>query len=173
MSAAQHGDFSIEALFAALDAARQSRGISWQQVAREVNAQFERVPSRPLSTSTIVGMRKRRAVEGDGVLQMLRWLGRTPESFTPGLESIGDGSLPDVAPHQILRFDVTAIHAALDAQRVERRMTWSQVADEIGGVNAASLTRLSQGGRVGFPGVMRLVRWLRRPAASFTRASDR
>lgn len=173
MSAAQHGDFSIEALFAALDAARQSRGISWQQVAREVNAQLERVPARPLSTSTIVGMRKRRAVEGDGVLQMLRWLGRTPESFTPGLESIGDDSLPDVAPQQILRFDARAIHVALEAQRIERRLTWAQVAHEIGGINAAGLARLAQGGRVGFPGVMRIVGWLGRPAASFTRACDR
>jgi hypothetical protein len=51
-------------------------------------------------------------------------------------------------------------------------MTWKQVAHEIGGVNPAGLTRLSKGGRTAFPEVMRIVRWLGRPAASFTRLSN-
>jgi hypothetical protein len=77
--------------------------------------------------------------------------------------------LPRVAPGQTLRFDAGAMHAALDARRAERGMTWKQVAEEIGGFNASSLTRLSKGGRVGFPRVMRIFTWLERPAASFTR----
>jgi hypothetical protein len=82
-------------------------------------------------------------------------------------------TLPPVRPDQILRFDAKGIYAALESRRVERGMTWAEVAGEIGGVSAAGLTRLAKGGRVGFPGVMRIARWLGRPAASFTHAADR
>jgi hypothetical protein len=34
------------------------------------------------------------------------------------------------------------------------------------------LTNLSKGGRIGFPRVMRLVKWLDQPAAVFTRVAD-
>jgi hypothetical protein len=51
-------------------------------------------------------------------------------------------------------------------------MTWKQVVHEIGGVNPADLTGLSKGGRTAFPEVMRIVRWLGRPAGSFTRLSN-
>jgi hypothetical protein len=64
-----------------------------------------------------------------------------------------------------------AIAAALDAARLERGRTWVQVAQEIGGVNRASLTNLRKGGRAAFPHVMRIVGWLDRPAADFVRAS--
>jgi hypothetical protein len=167
-------DFSIGALYSALDAQRQERGISWQQVVREINALFAHVPARPISSSTVTGMRNRSAIDGDGVLQMLRWLDRAPESFVPGHpDAAGEtAKLPYAGPHQILRFDTRKLYSALDARRIERGMTWKQVADEIGGFNAATLTRFSKGGRVGFPHVMRITRWLGSPAARFTRASE-
>jgi len=164
-------DFDIGALYAALDSQRQARGLSWQQAVREINTLFERTPARPVSASTVTGMRSRAVIDGDGALQILRWLGRTPESFVPGVQETA--ALPDVGPDRILRFDAKKIYSALDVQRAERGMTWKQVAEEIGGFSAAMLTRLSQGGRVGFPHVMRIIRWLGRPAAFFTRASDR
>jgi len=118
-------DFDIEALYDALDAQRRSRGMSWQQVAREISSLFRDAPARPISPSTLTGMRGRRVVEGDGVLQMLRWLGRTPESFVPGHEEPDAvaAALPALGPHQILRFDNRRIYAALEAQQVERGMT--------------------------------------------------
>jgi hypothetical protein len=121
----------------------------------------------------MTGTRTRSAAEGDGVLAMLRWLNRTPESFMPGYresEQI-DARLPDVPPGKVLRFDSKKIYAAVDARRIERQMTWPQVAKEIG-TNASSLMHLAKGKRVVFPGVMRIFRWLKRPAADFTRASD-
>ena len=162
------------ALYAALDAQRQARGMSWQQVVREINALFASVPERPISPSTLTGLRKRGAIEGDGVLQMLRWLNRAPESFVPGHQEAAAeaATLPEVGPDKILRFDTGKLYSALDAQRKERGMSWQQVASEIGGFSAAGLTRLSKGGRTGFPEVMRITRWLGRPAACFTRASD-
>lgn len=167
-------DFSIEALYAALDAQRRARGLSWPQAARDINSQFGACSAKPISPSTLSGMRARDVVEGDGVLQMLLWLGRSAESFVPGLgdEAAADAVLCRPDSHQILRFDAKAMYAALDARRVERALTWTQIADEIGGIRAAGLTRLAKGGRVAFPPVMRIFSWLGRPSAEFTRASD-
>ena len=166
-------DFDLGALYVALDAQRLARGLSWQQAAREISGQLSRVPARPISPSTLTGLRNRATIEGDGVLQMLRWLQRTPESFVPGSEEAASARLPDVGPAQILRFDTRKLYAALDARRIERGLTWTQVANEIGGLTAPSLTRFSQGGRTGFPQVIRIARWMGRPVAYFTRASDR
>jgi hypothetical protein len=126
------------------------------------------VPS--ISASTLTGMRDRGAVEGDGVLQMLRWLGRAPESFMPG--AAATASLPPGRPDQIFRFDTKAIHAAVEKRRVEHGLTWQQVANQLPGFSVASLKRLSEGGRTAFPHVARIARWLGVPVASFTRAVD-
>src|SRR5262245_4398181 len=168
-------DFDIAALYTALDAKRRSLGMSWQEAARAISARFAHVPARPISPSTLTGLRSKEAIEGDGVLQMLLWLERTPESFVPGhREATAEtAALPDVGPYRILRFDTGRLYSELDAQRRERGMTWEQAAREIGGFSAAGLTRLSKGGRTGFPHVLRLAGWLRRPAARFTRAADR
>jgi hypothetical protein len=73
---------------------------------------------------------------------------------------------------QILRFDTAAIYAQLDARRREQRLTWAHVAREVGGLSAAGLTRLANGGRTAFPDVIRIARWLERPVATLTRISD-
>jgi hypothetical protein len=167
--------FDIGEFYSALDAERSARGLTWAQVTREINSLFRDVPARPMTASTLTGMRGRRAIEGNGVLQMLIWLGRTPESFTSARDRVPhpDEILPRLASSQILRFDTPALYAALDAQRAERGMLWREVAAEIGGVSPASLTRLALGGRVAFPDVMRIVEWLGRPVASFTRGFAR
>jgi hypothetical protein len=122
-----------------------------------------------MSASTVKGVGTRTVAEGDGVLAMLRWLNRTPESFMPGH---ADGArLPEVPAGKVLRFDTRKMHAALEAQRVARGMTWEQVAKEVG-LGASGLKHLANGGRTAFPQVMRIVRWLGRPAAEFTRMSD-
>ena len=168
-------DFDVAALHAALDEARQARGLTWPQLAREISGVFKGSFATPISPSTLTGMRDRRQIEADGVLQMLIWLKRTPESFVPGCNATARESLalPSVRPDQILRFDARAIYAALEGRRVERGITWAQVAGEIGGFRAAGLRRLAKGGRVGFPSVMRIARWLGRPAESLTHAVDR
>jgi hypothetical protein len=166
-------DFNVDALYDALDAARRARGLSWAQLAQEVSEQFGRTGSRPIAASTFSGMRGKRVLEGDGVLQALRWLNRTPESFVPGHTPAANEVLPHVESDRILRFDAVAIYKALDAQRATRGLTWPQVADGIGGLAPGGLTRLANGGRVGFPEVMRIFSWLGRPAASFTREASR
>jgi hypothetical protein len=122
----------------------------------------------------VTSLQDKAVAEADGVLQMLRWLNRAPESFVPGWpEAAVDGTrLPDVGTHQVLRFDTRKLHAALDARRIDRGMTWTAVADEIGGLRAASLMHLSQGGRTAFPDVTRMTGWLGQPIVRFTRVSD-
>jgi len=164
------GDFDIDALHAALDEARRARGLSWQALTHEINDQFAGIPAGRISVSTIRDMRGRTSIEGDGVLQALRWLGREPERFVPGWPH-ESRPLPALDNGHILRFDTIAIYARLDARRSERRQTWTQVAGEIGGVTADGLRRLSAGGRISFPNVMRIAHWLGVPAAALTRAS--
>ena len=102
---------------------------------------------------------------------MLRWLNRSPESFMahPRVQDDLAEKFPVVSAHQVLRFDTKKIYAALDAQRSERNLTWTQVGKELG-LSASSLRHLEKGGRTSFPSVMRITGWLGRPAAEFTHA---
>ena len=68
------GRFNAAALYAALDAQRRARGMSWAQVAAETG----------VSVSTLTHTRHGGRMEVDGMLAMVRWLGRTAESFTFG-----------------------------------------------------------------------------------------
>ena len=162
--------FDLRALQAALEEARHARGLSWAEVAAEINAPFAHMTSLPISVTTIRGMAQKRSVTSAVVLQVLRWLGRTPESFlAPAADELGK-SLPMAGPDQVLRFDTRALHAALDQARRERGMTWRQVAAELPGFTPSMLQNLATGPLIGFPRVMTLTQWLGRPAAAFVRA---
>jgi hypothetical protein len=168
-------DFDVIALHAAIDARRIERRMSWKAVAREVNRSDERYDFHPISPSTISGLKNKPwGVEGDGVLQMLLWLDRTPESFVPGHPGAAhsDARLPRVSGDKILRFDVPSIYAKLNNQRAARGLTWAQAAAQIGGLyRAETLTNMSKQQRTGFPHVMRLAQWLHCPAAALTRVA--
>jgi transcriptional regulator with XRE-family HTH domain len=165
LSTATAVSFDFEALYEALDTRRRDSGMSWQAVARETG----------VSASTLTAVKTASHLEGDGVLCMLRWLGRSPEAFTRGLDAAADEGpmaiAPGVGPGRYLRFDTKALHAALEAERTSRGMTWRQVAAETG-LAPPQLTQLAKGGRTGFPNVMRVVAWLGRRAEDFTRVTD-
>ena len=67
------------------------------------------------------------------------------------------------------RFDVDALHAAMDSQRRSRRLTWKDVAAE-SGVSASTLTRLSQGRQPDVNSLAALTAWLGMSADHFMRA---
>ena len=171
-------EFDMGDLCASLDAARCTRGLSWPELVGEINAPFRFVPSIPISPSTIRGMGGKASVTSAVVLQVLRWLGRSPESFLAGrsVPAIGVGAsaeaLPDVGAQRILRFDTKGIHAALDEARGERGLTWKSIASELPGFKHDMLTNLATGPAIGFPRVMRITQWLDRPAAEFMRGYD-
>jgi hypothetical protein len=115
----------MRALQAALDGERRARGLTWDQLAAEINQPFKHTPSIPISAGTIRTMTSKRSVNSAVVLQVLRWLRRTPESFLAGRDrapAAGE-ELPEAGAAQILRFDTAAIHAALAAKRREQGMT--------------------------------------------------
>ena len=66
------------------------------------------------------------------------------------------------------RFDVSALHAALDSERRSRRLAWKDVAAE-SGVSASTLTRLSQGRRPDVDSLAALTTWLGISADHFMR----
>ena len=167
----------MTALCAALDEVRSTRGLSWTELVAEINAPFKFVPSIPISLSTIRGMGGKASVTSAVVLQVLRWLGRSPESFLSGRAPAAGAdasaeALPDVGPQRILRFDTKGLHAALDEARREQGVTWRQIASELPGFKEGMLTNLATGPAIGFPRVMRITQWLRRPAAAFVRGYD-
>lgn len=166
-------NFDLDALHTALDSERQARSLSWSGLTRAINALFGDVPCHPIATSTITGLRGKRDVVGNGALQMLVWLDRTPESFIPGRENSASEVLPRLEPDRILRFDTPAIFRAIDTVRLERDLTWMQVAGEIGGMNAEQLKRFKKGSGIGIVGIGRVAQWLGRPVSSFTVASSR
>lgn len=167
MEAVTTGDFSLKALYEALDEQRRFRELTWAAVTREIN-QFA-ATGHPISSSTITGTATKRVVEGDGVLQMLLWLDRSPESFVPGIVDAGAERfrLPRATPDQILRWNTRALYAAMNEKREVRAMTWADVAQEIDGFAPGTVKTLADGGRTWVPHAMRLVRWLGEPAATF------
>ena len=65
-------------------------------------------------------------------------------------------------------FDLDAFHAALDAQRRGRRMTWKAVAAQAG-VSASTLTRMTQGRRPDVDGLAALASWANLEPGDFIR----
>jgi hypothetical protein len=168
-------DFDMRALQAALDDERRARNLTWDQLAAEINEPFKDTPSIPISVGTVRTMTAKRSVTSAVVLQVLRWLRRTPESFLVGRDQAparGE-ALPDAGPSQILRFDTAVLHVALDAKRRQRDMAWSEVAKEMPGFTSGMLTNLAKGPLIGFPRVMTLTQWLGRPASDFVRARSK
>src|SRR5262245_2032667 len=106
-------DFDLQALHAALDAERQARGLTWAEASRDIGAVGSRPAIHPIASSTIAGLRTKVLAEADGVLQMLRWLGRAPESFMTGVPaSLAAASLPEAARSEVLRVDTRKLHGA-------------------------------------------------------------
>ncbi len=73
------GRFNAAALYEALDAQRRARSMSWACVAAEVG----------VSASTLTRTKLGGRMEVDGMLAMVRWLGRSAESFTFGDSDTG------------------------------------------------------------------------------------
>lgn len=64
------------------------------------------------------------------------------------------------------RFDSEAFYAALNAVRLSRQMTWKEVAAEAG-INASTLSRMSQGAKPDVDGLAALLGWSNLKAEMF------
>ena len=113
--------------------------------------------------------KRKGGIELDGVIALARWVGRTVESFA-GRDG-GPPPFPDSwrTTGRFQRFDTRALHAALNAERGRRGMTWNQVAAEIwpkGPWGASRLTRLAKGGRGEVQSALAICGWLGRKIQS-------
>jgi hypothetical protein len=152
----------------ALDVRRRELGLTWQELAIQATDSPSRRSDRRIAASTFKGMSQRGSVRDTVVLQALRWLGRTPESFVPGLGQAPEHRLPDNDTGRPA-LDTRAIYVAMNDRRARQELTWRDVADQLGaGFNPAMLGRLAGGCGIGFPRVMRIFQWLERPVAEFT-----
>ena len=109
-------DFSLRALYDAIDEQHRARDMTWTAVHREINRFI--IEGRPVAMSTITGLKSKPLGEGDGILQMLLWLGRTPESFVPDIQDADAERfrLPIPEEGKILRWNTRALHSALNTR---------------------------------------------------------
>lgn len=66
------------------------------------------------------------------------------------------------------KFDSDAFYSALNAVRLSRQKTWKEVAQETG-INASTLTRMSQGANPDVDGLASLLEWGNLKAEMFIR----
>jgi transcriptional regulator with XRE-family HTH domain len=93
---------NVPALYAALDAVRESRGISWRQLAREVE----------VSPSTFSRLANRQKPDVDAFLALVRWLNVPAERFMTNGDHQGAAEPPlmaELAPLLRARRDLNAV----------------------------------------------------------------
>ncbi len=168
--------FDTAALYAALEQRRLELGLSWTGVANQLwqlsSELNDRRDDHPISPSTLSNMAAKPRTSCQHALFMLRWLGRTPESFLRGGGS--DDSryrLPEAGPDRRLRWALKLLYAAMDEKRREEGLTWSALATILR-CSSNQLTALRTAKfATGMDLAMRIVQWLERPAADFVYAA--
>jgi cyanate lyase len=178
MKGDQGREFDVVGLWEAMEAQRKRRGLSWQEVMDEISAASSILvaslgsKNHPMSASTVKNMAKRGSVSCQHALGMLRWLGRPPECFVPHETYLAKAPLPKAGPDRRLRWDIWAMTDLLDAERRTRGLTWKQLAQELccSSTQISGLRRRRYG--ISIQLAMRIVRWLRRPAADFIVAAE-
>ncbi|MGD0561044.1 MAG: helix-turn-helix transcriptional regulator [Streptosporangiaceae bacterium] len=169
---ARSRDFDVQALFVALDERRRREGLSWAGAAADMwrlSAELnERRQDHPISPSTLTGMAPRGDTTCQHALVMLRWLGRAPEEFiaTPHSDTVGV-ALPVADSGHRLRWDLVALHGALNEMRGERGATWQQAAQRLR-CTPSQLTGLPRAKyATGMRLAMRICQGLGRPSTDF------
>jgi predicted XRE-type DNA-binding protein len=159
MQSAKAVRFDANALHAALDAERRSRGMSWRQVSQAIG----------VSTSTLANTAKGDNFEADGIVTMLCWLGMPVEAFVipHGVVAVSKTTQTRGGVY-LTRVDTRALYAALDGERRARDMSWDQLAVDSGvPLGGGAVRRLGEGGRTEVNTFVRLVAWLGVPAEAF------
>jgi len=169
-------EFAGKALYAALDAKRQAEGLSWPgataaiwDMASVLNADraARGLANHPISPSTLQRLGKSGDTSCQHALFFLRWLERTPESFLAGAADDAGAPLPTSGPDRRPRWNLKALHAALNEARGSRGATWAQTAKDLG-CQPGQLTGLKTARfATGMGLAMRITQWVGRPAADF------
>ena len=164
--------FDAIALYEAMDARRLQRGLSWRQVAEQLWALSgdlnQRRRDHPISPSTLTGIAKRGDCTCQHALFILRWLGRSPESFlSPPRDDSDRCALLSAGPHQRLRWNLRSLYDALDARRRERGLSWAELARQLR-CSEHQLTGIKTARyAIAMTLAMKIVQWLEQPASTF------
>jgi hypothetical protein len=164
--------FDIAAFYAALDDQRTTLGLSWPAVAHQLWELSSELNARrrdhPISPSTLTNMASNPRISCQHALFMLRWLGRSPESFLQG--ATGDDerfALPMAGPDRRLRWALKLLYASMDEKRRQDGLTWRALApvlhcspNQLTGLRTAKFA-------TNMDLAMRIVQWIGRPAADF------
>lgn len=168
--------FDFDAFFTALDTQRRDRGLSWFELADELWDQSADLNAQradhPLCGGAVGRLGRRGAVSCQYALFPLRWLDRAPEDFLTGaVVDVGDVRLPAAGPDRRLRWDLAAVHAAMDERRRDRGLTWTRLGAQLD-CTPARLTNLRTARLADLDLALRVTQWLGRPAATFISPTD-
>jgi hypothetical protein len=167
--------FDGPALIKALDSQRADRGLDWAQLAEELHGQSAELNAQLLDhglcPGALVRTARRATMSCQYALILLRWIQRAPEHFLSGpVVDVGDARLPEPGADSRLRWNLGELHAALDAQRRERGLTWAALAAELD-CTPNRLTNLRTARLADMDLAMRVTQWLGQPAARFVHAA--
>jgi hypothetical protein len=163
--------FDGAAMIRVLDAQRVHRALDWTALAEELTQQSSELNAALSDHSMCPGALVRTAKRGSMSCQyaaiILRWIDRAPEEFLTGpVVDVGDVRLPEAGPDRRLRWDLPQLHAALNAHRVERQLTWAALAEELD-CTPNRLTNLRTARLADMDLTMRIAQCIGQPAAAF------
>lgn len=168
--------FDFDAFVGAYDAARRARGLGWYELAAELWEQSHELNDRrpddhPFCGGALSRQGARGATSCQYALHLLRWIGRPPEDFLHDpVELLGDTRLLRVGADARLRWDLGALHSALDGRRRGAGLTWTRLAAHLE-CTPARLTNLRTARTADLELAMRVTQWLHPPAADFVHAA--
>lgn len=148
--------FDYRGLWEALERERVARGLSKKAMVDDIAW---------LSAGVIKKLEQGQPTSCQHATGLLRWLGRSPESFLPGVADKPDYLLPDVGPFAI-RWSMPALWKAVDAHREQNRLSWEEVEAQFGWPGMRTFGKDITYG-IPMDLAMRVTQWLGEPAATF------
>ena len=147
--------FDYGAVGEAVETRREELGLTPSGLIRSVNW---------LSAAPLARLREGEPTTCQHVNGLLRWLGHSPESFSPGMADGAECAIPDFGPYAV-RWNMAALWAAVDERRAEGGESWDDVRRTTGCLDVEGIRLETYGIRM--HDAMNIVRWLARPAATF------
>lgn len=147
--------FDYRAVGEAVESRRQELNLTPSGLIRSINW---------LSAAPLARLRQGGTNTCQHVVGLLRWLGRSPESFSPGMVDGPECRIPDFGPYAV-RWNMATLWEAADALRTDRGQSWDEVREATRYSHVESIRLETYG--IKMHHAMNVVRWLGQPAATF------